>query len=260
MRKTLLIGALTAVLFRLIVLTALPIAYAGPPFLTDDPEVVPYRHAEINFFSQGTNTERKMAGVLPGIDANYGLFLDVQIHILAQMSYNATSEKHSLSGDLSDIPYDYGYTEFGVKYSFISETSRRPLVAVYPFIEVPTSGRDFGAGNYQEFLPVWLEKNFGPWQTFGGGGYWINPGDKNKNYWFSAWALERKVTEDLTLGGELFRQTASTADGRDSSGFNLGGSYSFSEKYHLLFSAGRGIENVNETNQLSYYLALQWEY
>jgi hypothetical protein len=43
--------------------------------------------------------------------------------------------------------------------------------------------------------------------TFGGGGYWINPGAGNKNHWFVGWVLERKITDKLTLGVELFHQT-----------------------------------------------------
>ena len=38
------------------------------------------------------------------------------------------------------------------------------------------------------------------------------------------WLLQKKVTEKLTLGGEIFHQTAATVDGVDSTGFNFGGS------------------------------------
>jgi hypothetical protein len=37
------------------------------------------------------------------------------------------------------------------------------------------------------------------------------------------WLLQKKVTEKLTLGGEIFHQTAATVDGVDSTGFNFGG-------------------------------------
>ena len=59
--------------------------------------------------------------------------------------------------------------------------------------------------------------------------YWINQDDNlgDKNYWFFGWLLQRKVTEKLTLGGEIFHQTADTVAGVDSTGFNLGGQYDF---------------------------------
>jgi hypothetical protein len=35
--------------------------------------------------------------------------------------------------------------------------------------------------------------------TYGGGGYWINAGPGNKNYWFVGWVLHRQVTDSLAL-------------------------------------------------------------
>jgi len=112
-----------------------------------------------------------------------------------------------------------------------------------------------------------VQKDFGKWTTYGG--YWFNPGPGNKGYWFTGWLLQRRVADDLLLGGEVFHQTASTTGGpgsvgyplgsRDSTGFNLAGVYDFSEQYHLLFSAGRGLQNVS-TTQFSYYLGLPWTF
>ena len=79
----------------------------------------------------------------------------------------------------------------------------------------------------------------------------------NQNYWFFGWLLQRQVTERLALGGEVFHQTADKFGGPDSTGFNLGGIYDFTDDYHLLFSAGRGIQNAAATNAFSYYLAFQ---
>lgn len=102
-----------------------------------------------------------------------------------------------------------------------------------------------------------LTKSFGDWTTYGGGGYWINPGAGNQNYWFAGWLLQRKVTENLVLGGEVFHQAASVIGGKDQTGFNLGGIYDITENHHILFSAGRGIQNGTATNRFSYYVAYQ---
>ena len=107
-----------------------------------------------------------------------------------------------------------------------------------------------------------MQKSFGDWTTYGGGGYWINQ-DANlgdKNYWFFGWLLQRKVTEKLTLGGEIYHQTADNINNVDSTGFNLGGSYDFDEHNHLLFSAGRGFQNASATNLYSWYLGWQITY
>jgi hypothetical protein len=142
-----------------------------------------------------------------------------------------------------------------------------PQVAVFPLLEVPTGdvNKGLGAtGEAREFLPIWLQKDFGKWTTYGGGGYWNNPGDGNNNYWFVGWLLQRKITDKLTLGGELFHQTAdtiiTTPTNKGSTGFNLGGTYDFSDNYHLLFSAGRGIQNAETSNLFSYYVAFQWTF
>jgi hypothetical protein len=46
----------------------------------------------------------------------------------------------------------------------------------------------------------------------------------------------------------------------DSTGFNLGGFYDFTEHHHLLFSAGRGIQHATETNEFSWYLGYQYTF
>ncbi len=105
-----------------------------------------------------------------------------------------------------------------------------------------------------------MQKSFGEWTTYGGGGYWINPGAGNQNYWFRGWLVQRKLTEQLTLGGEIFHQT-SVADGvTDSTGFNLGGYYDVTEHPHILFSAARGIQHATETNELSWYLGYRFTF
>ena len=49
-----------------------------------------------------------------------------------------------------------------------------------------------------------------------------------------------------------------TADGvKESTGFNVGMVYDLSEHWHLLSSVGTGLQNRNETNQFSYYAAVQ---
>ena len=45
---------------------------------------------------------------------------------------------------------------------------------------------------------------------------------------------------------------------KDTTGFNLGGTYDFDQNHHLLFSAGHALQNASTTNAFSYYLALQW--
>ena len=232
------------------------IARAGPPFRTDDPEPVEYGHWEVYGFSTATHVQGDSSGILPGIEVNYGALPDLQLHLVAPLAFDRPEG--------SGTKFGYGDTELGAKFRFVQEDEAgwRPQAGVFPLLEVPTGNdaRGLGTGRVHAFLPLWLQKSFGQWLTYGGGGYWINPGPGNKNYWFAGWLLQRQVTDDLALGGEIFHQTADMAGGKDETGFNLGGIYDFTAHYHLLFSAGRGIANVTTTNEFSYYLALQWTY
>jgi hypothetical protein len=133
---------------------------------------------------------------------------------------------------------------------------------VYPLLEIPTGDADRGFGNshVRAFLPVWVQKDLGRWKTYGGGGRWINPGAGNHDYWFFGWVVQRQVTDQIALGAELFHQTSDTDGGKETSGFNVGGSYDLSAHYHLLCSAGRGWQNAAQTNEFSYYFAIQWTF
>lgn len=231
-------------------------AIAGPPFRTDDPEPVEYQHWEVYGFSTGTHLQGDTNGVLPGLEVNYGAAPNLQLHLVAPLAFDKPSG--------GATQYGYGDTELGAKYRFIEEDDNgwRPQFGVFPLVEVPTGDekRGLGGGHTREFMPLWVQKSFGDWTTYGGGGYWINPGSGNKNYWFFGWLLQRKITDQLTLGGELTRQTAATVGGPNSTGFNLGGIYDITENHHILFSAGRGIQHATETNQFSYYLAYQYTF
>ena len=149
----------------------------------------------------------------------------------------------------------------GVKYRFLEEREGAwwPQIAVYPLLEVPSDDirHRLGAGQVRAFLPIWLQKDFGSWSSFGGGGYWQNPGNNNKNYWFLGWALQRKVADDLSLGSELFYQSPVTIGGEANLGFNIGATYDINGSVHLLASAGRGIVDAPATNEFSYYLGIQ---
>ena len=233
-------------------------AIAGPPFRTDDPEPVDYQHWEFYTFSTGTRVNGDTSGVTPAFEFNYGLIPNGQLHFGASTAFNSPAG--------GTTQFGYGDTEVGFKYRFIDEEKdgMRPQVAVFPLVQLPTGdeNKGLGAGHVRAFLPVWVQKNFGEWTTYGGGGYWINQDGNlgDRNYWFAGWLLQRKVTEKLTLGGEVFHQTADTVGGVDSTGFNLGGIYDFDEHNHFLFSAGRGIQHASETNLYSWYVAWQLTY
>jgi hypothetical protein len=241
-------------------------AMAGPPFLTDDPEPVDLGHWEVIGFSTGSVMHGDTAGTLPGVEINYGALPGVQLHVKLPIAFN--------SQDVTGTQFGDGDTEFGAKIRLLNpgDDDWWPQLAIYPAIDAPTGSveRGLGTGATHAFLPVWLQKNFGKWTTYGGGGYGINPGPGNRDYWFVGWEVQREITDNLALGVELFHQTAFTTGGPGSvgyplgtqptTGFNVGGAYDFTEHYHLLFSAGRAIQNAATSNLFSYYLGFQWTF
>ena len=247
-------GALAAIVTSSAMLVP-GIANAGPPFLTDDPEPVDYQHYEFYTFSQGTHVSGNTSGVGPAWEFNYGLIPNVQFHIIAPLAFDSPAG--------SPNQFGYGDTELGFKYRFIQEDDKglRPMVGVFPLVEIPTGdqGDGLGAGHARVYLPVWLQKSFGDWTTYGGGGYWINHGGgtDDQDYWFFGWLLQKQVTKKLAIGGEIFHQSADTMGGKDTTGLNIGAIYDFDDHNHLLVSAGRALQNASETNLYSWYLGYQ---
>ena len=233
--------------FQIIFLLVSPIVLAGPPFLTDDPEPVEYKHTEAYLAMQYRHDRDGDSSTLPHVEINYGLLPNVQIHLIAPLQY--------IKPEGSSSQYGYGDTEVGVKYRFVQETEYFPQMAVFPLIEFPTGDSDkgLGSGRTQYFLPIWLQKSWGPWTTYGGGGYWINPGEKNKDWWQFGWQIQREIDKTLTLGTEIYYKTASTADVNGSIGYSLGAIINFTATHHLLLSVGRDVlllfEEVNQSKQ-----------
>jgi opacity protein-like surface antigen len=232
---------------------ALSPAKAGPPFLTDDPEPVDYGHYEFYLFSQGVRAGGETSGGAPACDCNFGVLPNVQFHVQPAMAFRRPGG--------GDLVWGAGDVELGVKYRFIEQDKEgaAPSAAFYPLIETPTgdAARGLGGGRARIFLPVWLQKDFGDWSTFGGGGYWINPGPGARNFGFLGWALLRKIDERLTLGAEIYHQTSSEIGGASTTGVNIGAIVDLSPRYHLLASIGRGLTHATETDQFSWYLGFQ---
>lgn len=224
-------------------------AWGGPPFLTDDPEPVELDHLEAYAFGANGGWGFTRTGFSPGVEVNYGILPETQFHLIVPASRNDPGGGQGRHAGLGD-------TEVGVKFRFLDETDGRPQIGVFPLVELPTGrvSEGLGSGHTQVFLPVWLQKGWGPWTSYGGGGWWRNPGEGQRNWTFAGWLLQRDLSKRLTLGGEVFRATASAVGDAASVGVNVGGQVNFGERHHVLFSLGR---NVRGNAQTYAYLAYQ---
>src|SRR5262249_14048542 len=137
-------------------------AWAGPPFLTDDPEPTETGHWEIyaplvEAEGQGGNFEGSA-----GVEINYGAAPDVQITVGLPIAY---------AHDSSGTEWGAGDIALSLKYRFYHNEDLGLSIAVFPGVTLPTASNGFGAGEVTGFLPVWFQKDTGKWSVFGGGGY-----------------------------------------------------------------------------------------
>lgn len=218
-------------------------AHAGPPYLTDDPEPVPYQHGEGYVFSTLDRTRDGTQIQAPAFELNYGLVTNVQLH--AVFPLQASFPRHGASS------YGAGDTELGVKYRFLQEHDAYPMAGVFPLLELPSGDADRGLGNGRAWvkLPLWLQKSWGPedhpWTTYGGGGFACNNAPGQRDYPFAGWLLQKELDSTLTLAGELFAQGRNADNGHAFLIANAGGSCRLAENTSLLFSAGHSLAGEN---------------
>ncbi|HEY3876677.1 MAG TPA: hypothetical protein VGM92_14465 [Candidatus Kapabacteria bacterium] len=210
------------------------VAIAGPPFQTDDPEPVDYHHWEFYLASIQEYLSNETDLTLPHIEINYGAIPNLQLHLLAPMEY--------LNG-MDGPKYGYSSTELGIKYRFLNDTDHKLEVGIFPLAELPTGDRSDGlnSGSTQVYLPLWIQKNWEKFSTYGGAGYWLNPGAGNKNWIFAGWELQYDISDAVTVGGEVFYHTPESLGASSSAGFNIGGFINLDDHDHILYSVGHSI-------------------
>jgi hypothetical protein len=223
-------------------------SYAGPPFITDDPQPVDYKHWEYYISSVDVFRSGLWSGTSPHFEVNYGLIPNVQVHLLAPIDYSYIQHQN--------VDLGYAYTEVGIKYCFIKETDSRPQIGTFPIFEIPTiKNNEFSNGKMQILLPIWAQKSWDKLTTYGGIGYNINPGEGNKNYLFSGWEIQYDFTEGITLGGEIYHHSADAFDAKSVTAFNIGGSINASKKTHFIFSIGHSLGNESF---ITSYIGVLW--
>lgn len=226
-------------------------SWAGPPFRTDDPEPVDYKHGEFYAATQYEKDQDVTSGTAPHFEFNYGIAPNMMLHLITPFVYNKPEGQSTERG--------YGDTELGIKYRFLNNEDSHFMAGTFPLVELPTGDSDkgLGTGHTPFFVPLWLQKSWGAWQSYGGGGFWRNPGEGNKDYWFFGWQLQREISKELTLGAELFSQTRDTDDGMSRTGFTIGGILNVTDDHHVLLSAG---SDMHGRNRISAYLAYQYTF
>ncbi|HEU4696924.1 MAG TPA: hypothetical protein VFR92_08170 [Sphingomicrobium sp.] len=204
-------------------------AWAGPPYLTDDPAPTDTGHWEIYGFTAAEG-HRSDIDTDAGFDLNYGAIKDVQLTATLPLSFTHAAQEgwHGGAGD----------AELAVKYRFVSDERSGFSAAIFPRVILPTASHSPGE-KARFLLPLWLQKDFaGGTSVFGGGGYMINPGAGNRDFWQGGIAVTQDVGKKLSVGAEVIRQGSDALGGTSQTRAGLGAIVQLTEHYALLFSGG----------------------
>src|SRR6185437_2882786 len=229
-------------------------AFAGPPFQTDDPDPVPYRHFETYAFGLSDSTSAGGTVLeLPAWEMNWGAAPNLQLHVVVPLATSFAPDDGPVNFGLADI-------ELGAKYRFIKETKYRPEIGTFPFVELPTGSpsRGLGVGRTWYRLPLWAQKSWGQWTTYGGGGEVLVNAPGYNNFTFAGCLLQRNITKKLILGGEIYAhgsQGPAVGSTRSSTMADFGGYYTIHDGFQFLFAAGHSIAGEPETYT---YFGLYW--
>ena len=222
-------------------------AKAGPPYLSDDPEPTDYRHFEIYTFSNGVATQEGITGE-GGIDFNYGGAPNLQLSATLPVAYDFAVSGPALGG--------LGNIELAAKYRFLTQESFGLDVAIFPRVFLPSVSSNVGEQHASFLLPVWLEKDWGQWSAFGGGGCEVNRGGDSQDFCLAGLVVTRQITSAVQVGLEVFHQTSDIIGGAATTSVGTGVRYDLNDHFHLLGYVGRGIQNAQETDRLNWYTSI----
>jgi hypothetical protein len=204
-------------------------ASAGPPYLTDDPVPTDTGHWEIYAFTAGEGRGSTFDDDA-GFDLNYGPVKDVQLTATLPLSFSEAPTEGWRSGTDN--------VELGVKYRFFHDQARGLSAAIFPRAILPTSSLT-SHGKIRFLLPLWLGKDFaGGTSLFGGGGYMINPGPGNRNFWQAGVAITHDLSKEISVGAEVTRQGSDTIGGTAQTRAGVGSIVHLAGPASLLVSGG----------------------
>jgi hypothetical protein len=226
-------------------------AVAGPPFLTDDPVPTDTRHWEIYgplIEAEGRGEDFSGAA---GVELNYGAAPGLQLTLGLPVAY-----AHDASGWRSGA----GDVKLSAKYRFYHDEAAGLSIAVFPGVTLPTGTNGMSAGKVTALLPIWAQKDMGPWSVFGGGGYAINPGEGNRDFWKGGVAVTRSFGERLLVGLEADRQGADTEGGSGATSLGIGAIYQLKKPLRLLASGGPTFDDDGGNAGFHAFVALGWDF
>ena len=235
----------------------------GPPFQIDDPVPVDLHHYEFYIFEAMDGTPAEVDSTGPAFEFNWGAIPRVQLHFIAPWG-TINPSNNPIYAPAGTGPAAFGYTdmETGIKIAIIKESKYVPQIGTFTMFELPTGSytKGLGVGKAWFKLPLWLQKNIGPWLLDGGAGETLVPQTQYRNFPYGGFLLKYSFDDRFELGGEVFshgREGFATPQTQASTMIDIGGYYHF--KHHsgqqFLFCYGHSV--AGQTEQYA-YIGLYW--
>ncbi len=252
------------VAFLFLFMLAAPKAWAqGPPYQTDDPVPVELGHYEAYIFGSADGTPVEMDSTGPAFEFNWGAIPNIQLHAILPLGSIVPSNNPAYL-PAGAGPRAFGVTdvETGIKWAWIKETKHWPQIGTFTMFELPSGSysKGLGVGKVWYKVPLWLQKNIGPWTLDGGAGETIVPQTQYRNFPYGSFLVKRDIIHNkLELGIEVVSHGAegyATPQIRGSTMIDVGGYYHFKNPNHqFLFAYGHSVAGLTENYA---YIGLYW--
>jgi hypothetical protein len=109
--------------------------WAGPPYITDDPQPTDTGHYEIYFFGEGASSRDGRDGSA-GVDFNYGAAPNLQLTAILPIAWNTPAGGAGATGP--------GNVELAVKYQFLHQREAGVDAAFFPRVFLPAGSSAVG--------------------------------------------------------------------------------------------------------------------
>jgi len=251
------------ILFILFVAVTPRLSAQGPPYQTDDPVPVDYKHYEFYIFGNMDGTPVEIDSTGPAFEFNWGALPRVQVHVILPLgSINPSNNPIYLPSGTGPSAFGLADMELGAKIAYIKESKYVPQIGTFTMFEIPTGNynKGLGVGTVWYKLPLWLQKNIGHWLLDGGAGETLVPQDQYRNFAYGGFLLKHPVGERLELGGEVFahgKEGVATPQTQASTMIDVGGYYHFKHNPNeqFLFCYGHSVAGQTENYA---YVGMYW--
>ena len=153
---------------------------------------------------------------------------DVQLTATLPLSFS-TSRHRGWRGGTGDV-------ELGVKYRFFKDDRSHFWPRSFPRPCFPPRASHHKRTRFR--LPIWMGKDFKRGASiFGGGGYNVNPGRGNRDFWQAEITFTRRHRK-FSLGAEIMQQGSDSVGGTAKTERDVGSIVRLSKNYGILVSAG----------------------